>query len=38
MARLQFFFRCPDGQQKKLVDALKKLGAKSVDSAEARQL
>ena len=36
--KIAILFRCPDGQQKKLVDALKKVGAESVNPAEARQL
>ncbi len=36
--KIAVLFRCSDGQQKKLVDALKKIGAESVNPAEARQL
>lgn len=36
--RIAVLFRCPEREQKKFVDALKKLGAESVNPAEARQL
>ena len=36
--RIAVLFRCPDDQQKKFVDALTRLGALSVNPAEARQL
>ncbi|MBI1794791.1 MAG: DUF3341 domain-containing protein [Chloroflexi bacterium] len=36
--KIAILFRCPDNEQKKFIDALKKLGAESVELAEARQL
>jgi len=36
--KIAILFRCPDNEQKKFVTALTKLGAESVDPAEARQL
>jgi hypothetical protein len=36
--KIAVLFRCPGSEQKKFVDALTKLGAESVDPAEARQL
>ncbi len=36
--RIAVLFRCPEGDQKKFVDTLTKLGAESVNPAEARQL
>ena len=36
--KIAVLFRCPDDEQKKFVNALKKLGAESVNPAEARQL
>ena len=36
--KIAVLFRCPAGQQKKFIDALKKSGAESVNPAEARQL
>ena len=36
--KIAVLFRCPDGEQKKFVDTLKKAGAESVKPAEARQL
>lgn len=36
--KIAVLFRCPDDEQKKFVSALTKLGAESVDPAEARQL
>jgi hypothetical protein len=36
--KIAVLFRCPNGEQKKFVDTLKKAGAESVKPAEARQL
>ncbi len=36
--KIAVLFHCPDDDQKRFVDALTKLGAESVDPAEARQL
>jgi ActD protein len=36
--KIAVLFNCPGADQKKFVDALKKLGAESVEPAEARQL
>src|SRR5574341_1320903 len=36
--KIAVLFRCPQDEQKKFVDALTKLGAESVNPAEARQL
>ena len=36
--KIAVLFRCPQDEQKKFADALTKLGAESVDPAEARQL
>jgi hypothetical protein len=36
--KIAILFHCPDGEQNKFVEALKKLGAESVTPAEARQL
>jgi len=36
--KIAVLFRCPDNDQKRFVDALTKLGAESVNPAEARQL
>ena len=36
--KIAVLFRCPNGEQKKFVDTLKKAGAESVEPAEARQL
>ncbi len=36
--KIAVLFRCPDNEQKNFIDALTKVGAESVDPAEARQL
>ena len=36
--KIAILFSCPSSDQRKFVDALKKLGATSVETAEARQL
>ncbi len=36
--KIAVLFRCPDREQKKFIDALTKVGAESVEAAEARQL
>jgi hypothetical protein len=36
--KIAVFFKCPEGEQKDFMDALGKLGAKSVKPAEAQQL
>lgn len=36
--KIAVFFKCPEGDQKKITDALSKLGAESIKPAEAQQL